>query len=200
MQKFEIFKKTDKFYWTKNRTIYSVFISSILIISVNQNFLHIQSELVTGIFGVCLAIFGFVALFWSIFGIEIPDSLKGNLEGFIVFKSDGIDIGNENYSINCLKNIHISNEDYYGKMIHRNKWDFNSTFSNGVDNYIKITLLSGENKIYNFQLLNSNDFQNNRKELIEYYKQGKITFENICKVLGEESKKEIEDFKIELAK
>ena len=131
--------------------------------------------------------------------MENPDSLKGSLEGFIVFKIDGIDIGNETYTMNSIKNILISNEDYYGKMIYRSRGDFNSTFSNGVDNYLTLTLLSGEKRTYNFQLLNSNDFQNNRKELIEFYKQGKITFENICKVLGEESKKEIDDFKIELA-
>ena len=199
MQKFAIFKKTDKFYWTKNRTIYSIFLSCLLIILINQKFLTIQSDLITGIFGGGIAILALVALFWSIFGMENPDSLKGSLEGFIVFKIDGIDIGNETYTMNSIKNILISNEDYYGKMIYRSRGDFNSTFSNGVDNYLTLTLLSGEKRTYNFQLLNSNDFQNNRKELIEFYKQGKITFENICKVLGEESKKEIDDFKIELA-
>jgi len=200
MQKFAIFKKTDKFYWTKNRTIYSILFSSLIIIFINQKFLHIQSDLVTGIFGGGIAILAFVALFWSIFGIENPDSLKGNLEGFIIFKNDAIDIGKETFPINILKNIEISNEDYYGKRRFRSKGDFNSTFSNGVKNYLTITFLSDEKRTYNFQLLNSNDFQNNRKELIEYYKQGIITFENICKVLGEESKKEIDDFKMELEK
>lgn len=200
MQKFAIFKKTDKFYWTKNRTIYSIFLSSLFIIVINQKFLHIQSDLVTGIFGVGIAILAFVALFWSIFGIENPDSLKGSLEGFIVFKNDAIDIGKETFPINILKNIEISNEDYHGKRTVRSKGDFNSTFSNGVKNYITITFLSNDKRTYNFQLLNSNDFQNVRKELVEYYKQGKITFENICKVLGEESKKEIDDFKVELEK
>jgi hypothetical protein len=200
MQKFAIFKKTDKFYWTKNRTIYSIFFSCLLILIINQKFLHIQSDLVTGIFGGGIAILGFVALFWSIFGIAHPDSLKGSLDGFIIFKNDAIEIGKETLPISILKNIEISNEDYYGKRRFRSKGDFNSTFSNGVKNYITITLLSNERRTYNFQLLNANDFQNIRKELIEYYKQGKMTFENICKVLGEESKKEIDDFKVELAK
>jgi hypothetical protein len=200
MQKFAIFKKTDKFYWTKNRTIYSIFFSSLFIIFINQKFLNIQSDLVTGIFGGGIAILGFVALFWSIFGIENPDSLKGSIEGFIVFKDDAIDIGKETFPINILKNVEISNEDYYGKRRVRSKGDFNSTFSNGVKNYLTITFLSNDKRTYNFQLLNSNDFQYVRKELVEYYKHGKITFENICIVLGEESKKEIDDFKLELEK
>ena len=200
MQKFAIFKKTDKFYWTKNRTIYSIFFSSLLLLFINQKLLHIQSDLVAGIFGGGIAILALVALFWSIFGIAHPDSLKGSLEGFIVFKNDAIEIGKETLPINILKNIEISNEDYYGKRRLRSRGDFNSTFSNGVKNSIIITLLSNEQKTYNFQLLNSNDFQNVRKELIEYHKQRKITFENICKVLGEESKKEIDEFKKDMSK
>lgn len=200
MQKFAIFKKTDKFYWTKNRTIYSTFVFCLLILFINQKLLHIQSDLVTGVFGGAIAILGFVALFWSIFGIGYPDSLKGSLEGFIIFKNDVLEIGNETLPINSLKNIEISNEDYYGKMRLRCRGDFNSTFSNGVKNHITITFLSNEQKTYNFQLLNANDFQNVRKELIEYYKKEKMTFENICKVLGEESKKEIDEFKLELSK
>lgn len=200
MQKFEIFKKTDKFYWTKNRTIYSIFFSCLLVLFINQKFLQIESGLIAMIFGIGMIILTFVALFWSIFGISIPDSLKGELEGFIIFKVDAIEIGKEIFPINTLKKIYIYNEDYYGKRIIRSKGDFNSTFSNGVNNYLVITLLSNEQKKYYYQLLNSNDFQNIRKELIEYHKLGKITFENICKVLGEESKKEIEEFKIELSK
>jgi hypothetical protein len=200
MQKFAIFKKTDKFYWTKNRTIYSIFFSSLIIIFINQKFLHIQSDLVTGIFGGGIAILAFVALFWSIFGIENPDSLKGNLEGFIIFNNDAIEIRNETYELNLIKNIEIYNEDYYGKKSLRNTGDFNSTLSNGVKNHITITFLSAEQKTYNFQLLNSNDFQNVRSELMIYCKLGKITFENICKVLGEETKKEKDELKNELSK
>lgn len=200
MQKFGIFIKTDKFYWTKNRTIYSVFFFCLFIIVVNQKILKIETDLINGVFGGSIAILGFVALFWSIFGMANPDSLKGTIEGFITFKNDTIEIGNDTFELKRIKNIEIYNEDYYGKNNVRNKGDFNSTLSNGVKNHITITFLSAEQKTYNFQLLNSNDFQNVRSELMIYYKQGKITFENICKVLGEESIKEIDDFKLELEK
>ena len=150
MQKFAIFKKTDKFYWTKNRTIYSIFFSSLLIIFINLKLIHIQSDLVNGIFGGGIAILVFVVLFWSVFGMENPDSLKGSLEGFIVFKNDAIEIGKKTLPINNLKNIEISNEDYYGKRRVRNQGNFNSTFSNGVKNHIIITFFSNEQKIYNF--------------------------------------------------
>lgn len=198
MQKFAIFKKTEKFFWTKNRIIYTIYFVCLFIILINQKLLNLQS--VTFILGGVVAIMSFAVLFWSIFRMDYPDSLKGSLEGFIVFKNDFIEIEKENLSINQIKNIELSNEDYYGKRLIRTRGDFNSTFSNGVNNQIKITFLSNEQKTYHFQLLNSNDFQNVRKELIEYYKKGKITFDNLCKVLGEESKKEKDEFKIELIK
>ena len=200
MQKFAIFKKTDKFYWTKNRTIYSILFFCISIVFIKQKLFHIKSEVIEMIFGGGAAITGFVGFFWSLFGFETPDSLKGKLEGFIIFKNDAIEIEEENFPISSLKNIEILNEDYYGKRSIRSKGDFNSTFSNGVNNYITITLLSNKQKKYYYQLLNSDDFRKVRQELIEYYKQGKMTFENVCNVLGEESQKEVEDFKVELSK
>lgn len=200
MQKFGIFIKTDKFYWTKNRTIYSIFFFCLFIILVNQKILKVEIDLINGIFGGSIAILAFVALFWSIFGMANPDSLKGKIEGFIIFKNDAIEIRNETFELNLIKNIEIYNEDYYGKKSVRNTGDFNSTLSNGVKNHITITFLSAEQKTYNFQLLNSNDFQNVRSELMIYCKLGKITFENICKVLGEETKKEKDELKNELSK
>tara|TARA_R110002033_G_scaffold168527_1_gene208398 strand:+ start:977 stop:1579 length:603 start_codon:yes stop_codon:yes gene_type:complete len=199
MQKFGIFIKSNKFYWTKNRTIYSIFFFCLFIIIVNQRFLKIETDLIIGIFGGSIAILAFIALFWSIFGMANPDSLKGTIEGFITFKNNVIEVGNETFELKNIKNIEIANEDYCGKKNLRNKGDFNSTLSNGVKNHLKITFLSKEQKTYNFQLLNSNDFQNVRIELIEYCKSGKITFENICKVLGEETKKEKDELKRELS-
>jgi hypothetical protein len=199
MQKFAIFKKTDKFYWTKNRTIYSTFIFFAIIIYINRKLFHIKS--IEMIFCIGLAILVFAAFFWSLFGIESPDSLKGTLEGFIIFKSGAIEVADENFPISNLKNIEIFNDDYYGKKLRlANKGDFNSTLSNGVNNKIILTFISNSQKIYYFQLLDSNDFQKVRAELIEYYKQRKMTFENICTVLGEQSIEEIEKFKLELSK
>jgi hypothetical protein len=201
MQKFAIFKKTDKFYWTKNRTIYSILLFFVGTIFINQKLIHIESKIVEIIFGIGGLLILFFIIFWTIFGIESPDSLKGTLEGFIIFKSDAIEIAEENFLISDLKNIEIFNEDYYGKKLRiASNGNFNSTLSNGVDNKIILTFLSDIQKTYYYQLLDSNDFQKVRTELIEYYKQGKITFENICNVLGEQSSEEIEQFKLELSK
>lgn len=199
MQKFAIFKKTDKFYWTKNRTIYSIFIFCGAVIYINRKLFHIKS--IEMIFCISLTILVFAAFIWSLFGIESPDSLKGTLEGFIIFRSDAVEIAEENFPISNLKNIEIFNDDYYGKKTRlSSKGDFNSTISNGVDNKIILTFISNIQKIYYYQLQDASDFQNVRTELIEYYKQGKMTFENICNVLGEQSSEEIEEFKLKLSK
>lgn len=200
MQKFAIFKKTNTFYWTKNRAIYTILISYIIMIFINQKLLHIESNIVEMIFGISGIIMVFIFLILTLIGIARPDSLKGYLEGYIIFKPEEIEVGEESIPISGIKSIEISNDDYYGKIKIRSKGDFNSPVSNGVNNCVTITLLSNEQKKYHYQLLNAEDFQRVREELIHYYKYGKMTFENVCNVLGEESEKEIEEFRIEVSR
>jgi hypothetical protein len=200
VQKFAIFKKTDKFYWTKNRVIYSSFFLCIGIIWLKRNVLHIKTDILDNLFLGMIGIGFFALIIVMILGFSKPDALRGKLEGFITFREDSIEVDEEVFLISELKNLNITNEDYYGKMIPRGRGNFNSPLSNGVDNSIILTFLSDEKKIYNFELYYSDDFQKIRNELIHYYKLGKMTFDNLCYVLGEKTRKEIEEFKVELSK
>lgn len=58
-----------------------------------------------------------------------------------------------------------------------------------------LELNSGETVKCQFQLYNAWDFENIRGILIKYYSEGKLSFENLAKVLGVTSKQEKAKFK-----
>jgi hypothetical protein len=199
MQRFAIFKKTNKFYWSKNRIIYSLAFLCIGIFYLNSEVLKIEIPKTIGNwFAGLIGVGFFVLIIIMILGFSKPDPLRGKLEGFIAFKENAIEVGDEEFSISEIQNIHIANEDYYGKTIARGKGNFNSPLSNGVDNTMTLTFKSNDKKKYDFEVYYSDDFQKVRNELINYFKLGKITFENLCEVLGEKTKSEIAELKKEI--
>lgn len=126
--------------------------------------------------------------------------LKGKLEGFITFEKDAILINSKEITLDEIKAISITNEDYYGKFTYTYRSDLNSPLSNGVDNNVFLELNSGETIKCNSQLYYSYDFQNLRGILIHYYTKDKFSFENLTRVLGIKTKKEKDDFKNHLEK
>ena len=133
-------------------------------------------------------------------GIPKTEPLQGKIDGFLTFELNSIEIGYELFEIKNIENIEISNDDYYGKMVTSVKGNFNSPRSNGVANFIKLKLYSGELKMCNYELYNSNDIQKIRDELINYYLNGKIELDNLANALGEKSESEIAELKLEIEK
>jgi hypothetical protein len=160
---------------------------------IEKNFLN------NFILGIMLLTFA-CGIILGLIGIPKTEPLQGELDGFLTFEMDSIQIHNEIFYFEKIRNIEISNDDYYGKLVGNTKGNFNSPRSNGVSNYIKIKLYSGEFKTCNYEMYNSDDFQKVRSELINYYLNGKIEFENLANVLGEKSQREIEEFKLEVEK
>jgi hypothetical protein len=133
-------------------------------------------------------------------GFPKAEPLQGEIDGFLTFEMNSIQIGNEVFEIEKIKNIEITNDDYYGKIVAFGRGNFNSPRSNGVDNFIKLKLYSGELKVCNYELYNSNDIQKIRNELLNYYLNGKIEFHTLAHVLGEKSQSEIAALKLEIEK
>lgn len=200
MQQFSIFKKTTKFYWTKNRIIYSILFVCFSISIIKQKIFGVEPNGFDAIFLGSAIIVLFGSLFVKLLGFTKPDSLRGELDGFITFNRNEIIIDKNIINLSDIVKIEITNEDYYGKLKSSSKGDFNSSLSNGVDNKLTVELNSGLKETVNYELYNANDFQKIRKELINYYRNGKIDFENLANVLGEKSREEIEELKIETAK
>ncbi|MEO5777734.1 MAG: hypothetical protein ABIQ27_12580 [Flavobacterium sp.] len=126
--------------------------------------------------------------------------LKGKLDGFLIFEMDKIKIQEETFTLEQIKNIEISNDDYYGKMNGSGRGNFGPALSNGTDNTLKLKLLSGELKTYSYEMYDGNDFQKVKNELMNYYLNGKIEFSNLAYVLGDRNRKEIDILKEDIEK
>lgn len=200
MQRFTIYTKSNKFYWSNNKIIYSILFTCLAILLISNKSSVIEKNFLNNfLLGIMLLTF-VCGIILRLIGIPKTEPLQGELDGFLTFGIDYIQIYDEIFYFEKIRNIEISNDDYYGKLNSSSKGNFNSASSNGVNNHVRIKLYSGEVKTCNYELYNSDDFQKIRRELINYYLNGKIEFENLVNVLGEKSRREIEEFKLEVEK
>lgn len=200
MQRFTIYTKSNKFYWSNNKIIYPILFTCLVVLLIANKGSVIEKNFLNNfILGIMLLTFA-CGIILRLVGIPKTEPLQGELDGFLTFEMDSIQIHNEIFYFEKIRNIEISNDDYYDKLVGGSRGNFNSARSNGVGNYIRIKLYSGEFKTCYYELYNSDDFQKIRRELINYYLNGKIEFENLANVLGEKSQREIEEFKIEVEK
>jgi hypothetical protein len=200
MQKFSIYIKSNKFYWTAEIKTYSFILFCCALMLVKQKILNIEENFIDKLFGwfaVCGFIFGLILKFNNLNKIE---PLRGKLEGYISFQKESITVGKEIHQIETIRNIKISNDDYIGKLVNFTKGNLGPALSNGINNSILIFLESNQSRKYQFELINSDDFQKVRHELISYYICGKIEFDEIANVLGEKSRSEIAELKLEIEK
>lgn len=158
MQKFILFKKTKTFYWTTNKIYYCILLSVIGLSFIAHELFHLAETKMQWLIITNLLI-GLVLKFRGLIQIE---PLRGTLEGSLIFDTDSITIGEKSYLLQEINKIQIENDDYSGKLIHTSKGNIGAALSNGTNNYIVLFLKSKETKKYQFELLNSNDFQNVR--------------------------------------
>jgi len=195
MNKFSIFKKTKNFYWSVNKIYYCALFSTLGLGYISQ-----QIFKPTESFFQWLAIIGMIiGLIFKFKGITQIEPLRGKLEGYLVFEKESINIDGKLYPLNEINKVKISNDDYSGKLINTSKGNIGPALSNGTNNSIIIFLKSKQTIQVLFELINSNDFQNIKPILIEYYLNGKIDFDEITNVLGAKSSSEIRELKDEIA-
>lgn len=144
---------------------------------MKQNFL----DVFFGFLAVSTFIIGIILKFYNLNKIE---PLRGKLGGFLSFEKESITADNEIYPIEEVKKIQISNEDYVGRLTHTSKGNFGPALSNGINNFIVIYFESGKSKRYDFELINSDDFQKEKETLIYYHLIGKIDYWELAHVLG----------------
>lgn len=155
-----------------------------------EKFLQIEQNFIDKIFGflaVGAILVGIILKFYNLNKIE---PLRWKLEGYLSFEKESITVGNEIYPIEEVRKIQISNDDYVGRMAYTSRGNFGPTLSNGIHNYIIIYFESGKSKRYDFEMINSDDFQKLRETLIDYHLIGKIDYWKLADVLGEESTSE----------
>ncbi|MFN3969700.1 hypothetical protein [Flavobacterium sp.] len=198
--KFTIFKKSKKFHWTVEKIIYTIIFSSLALGYISEKVFDSEQNYVSK---TCMAIalIGFFAgLVTKFIGFSQFEKLQGILDGYLVFKVDSIEIENREYNLNEIKRIVISNDDYSGKLVGTSRGHLGPALSNGTGNHIILFLNSRESKKVNFEMINSNDFQKVRNELINYHVNSKIDFWSLAHILGEKSTTEIAELTSEIEK
>jgi len=200
MQKFSIYTKSNKFYWSAETITYSIIFFCCGVMLFKQKVLNIEENLIDKIFMwlvVSTFMFGAILKFYNMGRFE---PIRGEFKGYLSFEKDKITVCNEIYPIEKIRKIKISNDDYSGKLVNISKGNLGPALSNGTRNFIIIYFESGESKRHQFELINSVDFQKVRQELINYYLLGKIDFDEVANVLGEKSRSEVAEFKADIEK
>jgi len=190
MVKFGLFVKSEKIYWSTNKIIYSIWFFCLAVLLVKEKVLSLESNLFDRIFQWTIVLTLVCGLVTKFKGFTQIEPLNGKIDGFLSFEQQFIKVKDEVFPIETIRKIQISNEDYRGKLSGISKGNFGPALSNGTNNFIVIFLESGKTKRFQFELLNSNDFQNVRETLIDYHLIGKIDYWELAQVLGEKSTNE----------
>lgn len=187
MQKFSIYIKSNKFHWSAEIVTYSILLFCCGVMLFKQKVLNLEENFIDTIFmwlTVTTLIFSVILKFYNMNKIE---PLRGKLEGYLIFEKDSITVGDKIYPIETIRTIKISNDDCRGVLKNISKGNLGPALSNGINNFIVLFFESGQTKRFQFELLNSNDFQNIRETLIDYHLTRKIDYWELAKVLGEKS-------------
>ena len=122
------------------------------------------------------------------------EHINGKLHGFLVLEKDRLNIDRKAYELNEIDKIEISNVDIKGRFDNF-VIEFKPRLSNGVKNYLKILLNSGETVCCYFQQTKNSMIKNNKDELINYYLNGKLSWLSLLGILEMTNYDEIQRFK-----
>ena len=198
MYKFNIYKKHHGIYWSNTIIIYSIVLPSLLILYLKNNILGFQKNFIDNLLFFCLTISLALGLFLKFSGFVKFKPLKGKLVGQLTLDSELISIESETYKLSEIQKIQIFNFDFYGLFKYTSRGSFEANLSKGIDNSIIITLISGQKVSCQFQQLDSDEMNNCRSELINYFVHDKINFLHLIDILKITDYNDIHQFKKEL--
>lgn len=193
MERFNIFIKSNKFYWTVNKIALLIFAILFIAFQINKNFKNPFEASIYKYIGVIGLAFFIGGTLYKFSRFAKPEKLNGKLVGFLEFKLDSIIIDQEQYSIDEIEKISIVNNDFYGKGTGSSR-GFDSNLSNGVDNYLTLTLKDKRKVSCMFEIYYEQDIRKLDEFLIDYYSLGKMDFNQLINIL-KLKRNEIEDFK-----
>lgn len=188
--KFEVYIKSEKFYWTNNKVIYSIIFFCFVVVLINNGTGIIIKNFVNNIFMSIVGLAFVAGFILKIFGYTQIEPLRGKLDGYLIFNKNFVQVQDKVFPIETISKIKISNDDYYRKITRIAGGNFGPALSNGTNNFLVIFFESYETKQFQFQMRNSDDFQEIRETLIDYHLKGKIEFWELAQVLGENSTSE----------
>lgn len=195
MAKFYIYTKDKKFHLTDNK----IYLFSVLplipmfiraFVFKNQNF----SIFETSLLWISFIIIG-ISIFLNLTSYYRYEPLEGIIEGELILNENEIIIDRTILNIENIKNIKITNDDFYDFTASYKHYIIIGRISNGVNNKIEILLKNSKKYKVNYQQDESHDMQNSKELLKSYYSKGIIEMENLLYVLGIVEDDEIKEFK-----
>ena len=160
------------------------------VLLTKEKILNLESNLFDRIFQWIVVLTFICGLVTKFRGFTQIEPLRGKIDGYLIFDRQFVKVKDEVFPIETIRKIQISNDDYSEKLTGTSKGNLGPALSNGTNNFIVIFFESGQTKRFQFEMLNSNDFQNIRETLIDYHLIGKIDYWELAQVLGEKTTSE----------
>lgn len=121
----------------------------------------------------------------------------GEYDGKLLLKESSISINKIEYDLEEIKNIKIHSTDIRGRFIGYT-YEFSRKLSNGLKNNIIITLKNGKIIDIYFLQTEREKIKSSKKELINYYKNGKFSWLHLLDILEIIDYDKIQIFKKEI--
>jgi len=190
---FKIFKPGPEPKLTRNKVVYTLYITSIVIVFLANKYLEDGVLLKIGVFGVMLS--NILIIYFKITQHAKSEPLNGIISGKLIFRSKEISIENCVYSLDDIKKIEFTILDYLDKWELPARGDLAPARKNGTSNTCEITLINGQKIKVNFQLILKDEFKRMRELLILYYSENKLHFLRLIDHLGIDKYEDIQEFK-----
>jgi hypothetical protein len=189
---FDIFQKQKKITLTENLIVYC---SLTIFFLLAWLFSKTDLETVENIFkGLAISTL-LLGIYFKINQHTKYEKLNGKLIGKIEFYKDRIKVIDREIFLDQISKLDFEFNDYEGNYRPPMRGDFNPALSNGVDNSIKIDLLTKEKIHLNVKINYEGQPKQLREYLVEYMKTDKISAYKVATVLGLRNYQEIQEFK-----
>ncbi|GAA4305995.1 hypothetical protein [Nibribacter koreensis] len=133
-------------------------------------------------------------LFFQITSTHSTKALNGTFNGYLSITNKEITIQKDTYTWAEIQEIDFSFNDYFGeKPTIPTTGNFNRTISQGVNNFIKLTLQQGETRQAYFRQVAKGDRKKFYPFIINMIKLGKISVSRGAELMGITNKHELEE-------
>lgn len=177
-KQFSIYKPYG-FYWTRTFISYAFIAGVVLLILTLKHLVGVpQSHPIYSYLSFAIVLPGIYHLLLSVLVVNKYRSLKGTLEGHIIFSKDAIEIGDIVYPLSAIRYIVFEGTDWLGDERTDRGFSnfFENTLSQGVDNTLMLHLLDGQVVRTRFQKLFACELRNVEDTILHYYLHNKLTY------------------------